>query len=227
MPESDPLKSVFARTEAVGPTISDTRYNLLIGAVILWGLAINWLLVRHVDTEALRLIPSWLFILGYVICAFTGVWLFVTHHRPAVSFLGYNLVVVPLGLVVTLKVARYDPSVVLGAIQITLLVTCVMTTLGALFPETFERLGSALLVSLSAVAITGAFSVLVTGARTIWADWAAALVFCGTVAYDWARAQRIPKTVDNAIDSAAAIYIDVIGLFLRVLRIMGRRDQKE
>jgi FtsH-binding integral membrane protein len=29
--------------------------------------------------------------------------------------------------------------------------------------------------------------------------------------------------LDNAIDSAAAIYMDVINLFLRVLRIMGRR----
>jgi FtsH-binding integral membrane protein len=29
--------------------------------------------------------------------------------------------------------------------------------------------------------------------------------------------------VDNAIDRAAALYMDIINLFLRVLRIMGRQ----
>lgn len=43
------------------------------------------------------------------------------------------------------------------------------------------------------------------------------------IGYDWGRANRIPKTTDNAIDSAAAIYIDIINLFVRILRIMGRR----
>ncbi len=53
-------------------------------------------------------------------------------------------------------------------------------------------------------------------------DGAVALLFCGYIGYDWARANQIPKTVDNAIDSAAALYMDIINLFLRILRIMGR-----
>ena len=31
----------------------------------------------------------------------------------------------------------------------------------------------------------------------------------GYIGYEWARANSIPKTVDNAIDSAAALYIPV------------------
>lgn len=41
----------------------------------------------------------------------------------------------------------------------------------------------------------------------------------GYIGYEWARANSIPKTVDNAIDSAA-LYIN---LFLRLVRILGRR----
>ncbi|MBT7579493.1 MAG: hypothetical protein HN633_12065, partial [Candidatus Marinimicrobia bacterium] len=48
-------------------------------------------------------------------------------------------------------------------------------------------------------------------------------IFCGYIGYDWGRANQIPKTLDNAVDSAAALYMDIINLFLRVLRILGRR----
>ena len=49
------------------------------------------------------------------------------------------------------------------------------------------------------------------------------LIFSGYIGYDWARANRLPKTLDNAIDSAAALYLDIINLFLRLLRLMRRR----
>ncbi|HCA63484.1 MAG TPA: hypothetical protein DEP73_05025, partial [Pseudomonas sp.] len=49
------------------------------------------------------------------------------------------------------------------------------------------------------------------------------LIFCGYVGVDWGRANQIPKTLDNAIDSAAALYMDIINLFLRILRILGRK----
>ena len=43
--------------------------------------------------------------------------------------------------------------------------------------------------------------------------------------FDWARANAIPKTADNAVDSAASLYMDIINLFLRILMILagGRR----
>lgn len=54
-------------------------------------------------------------------------------------------------------------------------------------------------------------------------DWIVAAIFCGYVGYDWGRANNIPKTLDNAVDSAAALYMDIINLFLRILRILGRK----
>ncbi len=47
--------------------------------------------------------------------------------------------------------------------------------------------------------------------------------FCGYIGVDWGRANQIERTVDNAIDSAAALYLDIINLFLRILRIMSKK----
>jgi FtsH-binding integral membrane protein len=49
-------------------------------------------------------------------------------------------------------------------------------------------------------------------------------IFCGYIGVDWSRANSIPKTLDNAIDSAAALYMDIINLFVRILSIMGRSE---
>jgi len=55
-------------------------------------------------------------------------------------------------------------------------------------------------------------------------DWIVAAIFCGYIGYDWGKASALPKTVDNAVDSAAALYMDIINLFLRVLSIIGKKD---
>jgi FtsH-binding integral membrane protein len=55
-------------------------------------------------------------------------------------------------------------------------------------------------------------------------DWIAAGIFSLYIAYDYARAQLIPKTVDNAVDVCIALYLDVINLFIRIASIMSRRD---
>ena len=48
-----------------------------------------------------------------------------------------------------------------------------------------------------------------------------ALIFSCYIGYDWTRAQSGPKTVDAAIDSALSIYLDIVNLFLDLLRIVG------
>jgi FtsH-binding integral membrane protein len=50
-----------------------------------------------------------------------------------------------------------------------------------------------------------------------------ALIFCGYIGLDWHRAQQFPKTLNNAVDSAADIYLDVVNLFVRILSITGKR----
>jgi len=140
-----------------------------------------------------------------------------------VSFFGYNLVVVPFGLIVNLVVSRYDASLVHEAIRITALVTLGMMLLGTLFPKFFASIAGALTVALLLVIVVELVEVFILGIHHGVIDWIVVLIFCGYVGVDWGRANQIPKTLDNAIDSAAALYMDIINLFLRILRILGRK----
>ncbi|MEY2656230.1 MAG: hypothetical protein RLZZ524_3258, partial [Pseudomonadota bacterium] len=141
----------------------------------------------------------------------------------AISFIGYNLVVVPFGLVLNVGLSRVHPTLVIQAIQVTGGVTLLMMLLGSLFPRVFQAIHTALFVSLLCVVLVELFQILVLGIRAEWIDWVTAIIFCGYIGSDWARANQIPKTIDNAVDGAAEIYMDIINLFVRILRILGRR----
>jgi len=219
MLESD----VFKRTKTKAELIGDAKYNFIIGVVLCWGFFINWVLVVNVDSVWLRSINIWLFLVSYFASCFYGVYLFNKSHKPHVSFIGYNFVVVPFGLVVNVVVSQYDSSVVIEAIKITGGVTVIMMVLGSMYPVFFKKISGALAAALIAVIIIELVQVLLLGIHHNWLDWAVAIIFCGYIGYDWGRANQIPKTVDNAVDSAAALYMDIINLFLRVLRILGRR----
>jgi FtsH-binding integral membrane protein len=205
--------------------ISAVQYNLLIGMVLLWGFWINWLMVQWVPVELIQSVNIWIFLLGYFASCFFGVYLFRSSTNALVSFIGYNFVVVPFGLVINVVVSGYDPALVLEAMRITGLVTFVMMVLGMLFPAFFEKIIGALTIALLAVIIIELVEVFVFGIHHDIIDWIVALIFCGYIGYDWARANRIPKTVDNGVDSAAALYMDIINLFLRILRILSKRGR--
>ncbi|PIW65829.1 MAG: hypothetical protein COW11_06505 [Candidatus Omnitrophica bacterium CG12_big_fil_rev_8_21_14_0_65_43_15] len=224
MKDEQALKNnVFGRTNAVGAIVSDATYNLVIGLVLCWGLLVNWLIVCYVSPAWLSSINIWLFLIIYFASCFYGIYLFNKYTEPAISFIGYNFVVVPFGLVVNMIVSQYEPTLVLEAIQITAMVTVVMMILGSAFPKFFQSIYRGLFLALLAVIIIELFQIFILKRHSDWIDWAVVLIFCGYIGYDWGRANRIPKTIDNAIDSAAAIYMDIINLFVRILRILGRR----
>ena len=217
--------TVFSRTEheSHGRRISTSVYNLVIGLVLCWGFLVNWLMVKTISYESIAGINPWVFFLGYFASCFFGLFLFTKSELPLVSFIGYNFVVVPFGLIINLVVYHYDPSLVVDAIRVTGLVTFVMMVLGSFFPAFFQRIAGALTIALVVVIIVEMIEIFILKVHHGIIDWIVAVIFCGYIGYDWGRANRIPKTVDNAVDSAASLYMDIINLFLRILRIMGRR----
>ncbi|CAK6716578.1 conserved membrane hypothetical protein [Vibrio harveyi] len=215
--------NVFERTNNGEQEISSRLYNFTIGAVLCWGFWINWLMVGNIPVESIAAINPWVFFIGYFASCFFGVYLFSKSSNPLVSFVGYNFVVVPFGLIINLVVSRYDQSLVLSAIKVTGLVTGMMMLLGTIFPAFFQRIAGVLTIALVVVLVVELFQIFILGIHQEWIDWAVVILFCGYIGYDWGRANQIPKTMDNAVDSAAALYMDIINLFLRILRIMGRK----
>ncbi len=215
--------NVFARTETNAKIITDAKFNLTIGLVLCWGFFVNWLLVVNIDPVYLHSINIWVFLIGYFASCFYGIYLCNKSDKAHISFIGYNFVVVPFGLIVNMVVSHYDTSVVIDTIRITALVTVIMMFLGSIFPRFFKSISGGLTIALLAMIVIELFQIFVLGIHQNWIDWVVAIIFCGYIGYDWGRANQIPKTFDNAVDSAASLSMDIINLFVRILRILGRK----
>lgn len=219
----DSENSVFDRRTTDDTLIGAGLYNLVIGLTLLWGFAVNYIMVSHIDPEAIASVNPWVFFIGYFASCFFGIYLFQSSSNPLVSFIGYNFVVVPFGLIINMVVSQYDPELVTEAIRITGLVTIAMMCLGTLFPAFFQKIVGVLTITLLLVIVVELIEIFIFKTHHGILDWIVVLIFCGYIGYDWGRANQIPKTVDNAVDSAAALYMDIINLFLRILRILGRK----
>lgn len=219
----DQQDSVFDRNTTTDPLVGAGIYNLVIGLTLAWGFAVNYWMVTSIDPQTIATINPWIFFIGYFASCFFGIYLFRKSSHPMVSFIGYNFVVIPFGLIVNMVVSQYDPQLVAEAIRITGLVTIAMMCLGTLFPAFFQKISGALTIALLLVIVIELIEVFVFKTHHGILDWIVVLIFCGYIGYDWGRANQIPKTLDNAVDSAAALYMDIINLFLRILRILGRK----
>ena len=65
---------------------------------------------------------------------------------------------------------------------------------------------------------------LLLGKDQVVTDWIVAGVFSLYIGFDVWRSQQFPKTVDNAVDCALDIYLDLANLFIRLLSILARKD---
>jgi FtsH-binding integral membrane protein len=180
-------------------------------------------MVQAIPVESIISISPWIFFGGYFASCLFGAYLFQSSSNPWISFLGYNFVVVPFGLIINIVVSQYNPSLVMDAIRVTGLVTVIMMALGSLFPYFFQTLARGIWIALLGVIIVEMVEIYIFHMHHDILDWIVAVIFCGYIGVDWARANAIPATVDNAVDSAAALYMDIINLFIRILSILGRR----
>ena len=211
--------------------ISVSQYNLILGGVLLWGFFANALICFF--TRGITLIDYALPILiGYIVLALVGV-LLTKSHSAVISFIGYNLVVIPLGFVLSLYISEFEPLLVATVFFETAAVTLTMMLLSLVFPRLFLSLARALGITLLIVIVVEIIATVImiaTGAFNddffLVIDWIVVVVFSLYIGYDWAIAQRRRRTVDAAVDSACALYLDIINLFIRLLSIAGRRSRK-
>ena len=128
-----------------------------------------------------------------------------------------------MGLLLTYTLPYYEVGTIIPSFIITGIVTFLMMIISRIFPNFFLKLGRTLFISLLIMIIVEIVLLLVGGPLLI-TDYIVALIFCGYIGYDWAKAQEYPPTLDNAIDSAADIYIDVVNLFIEILEIFSNSD---
>ncbi len=220
-----------ARRQAVyteDQLISDRAYNGILLGVLLWGLLVNVLLCGFAEDlyyGVLYKVNPLVILIGYVICSFVGILIAGKSSKPLVSFLGYNLVVVPFGLVIAILVQAYggmDSEIVRDAFLYTMLIALGTTGAALAFPQLFAKLGGALLGVLIGLVLCEVV-LLILGRDQAVTDWIAAGLFSLYIGFDVYRSQQFAKTVDNAVDCALDIYLDLANLFIRLLSILSKR----
>ena len=210
------------------PLLSRRGYNCVIVAVLLWGLVINAVLCVTVG-NVYRLINPALFLVLYFVCAIGGTLIAVRSQNPLVSFLGYNMIVVPFGLLVSTLVESYggaNSQVVRDAFIYTSLITAGMLCVNVAFPELCKNLGGALFSCLIGLVVCE-LVLLLFHVRQVVTDWIAAGLFSHYIAYALYRSQQFAPTLDNAVDCAMDIYMDIVNLFIRLMRIIARSSKSE
>lgn len=210
-------------TSMSGRLLSDRAYNALIGFTLLCGLVINALMTVAMPASIFNLIASnyLAFIIAFLVAAIGSVFVIHRSDNPVISFIGFIVLSVAFGLIVAVTVTLYTAASVQRAFIMTAGVTGLMILAAVAFPNVFLGLGRALFVALVAVLIVEVLTLLITGTNPAIFDWAFVGIFSLYIAYDWQRAQVYPHTADNAIDSAADLYVDIVNLFIRILAIVG------
>ena len=205
-----------------GTKVTERSYNLTIGLTLLWGVLINVVMSVFFTYQILSL--NYLLVLVLYFVGTIGCSILVhKSDNPAVSFAGFTGMAVSMGLLLTFYVTAFTAHSVSYAFIATALVTVIMVILSMLYPAFFQNLGRTLFISLLACIIIQVAGAFLFRLPMSIIDYAVALIFCGYIGLDWCRAQRYPKTLDNAIDCAADIYLDVVNLFIRILAITGKR----
>ena len=209
--------------------MSDRAYNFAIGLVVLYGIVVNILIVAFGSDYVLRLVGSInpiILLIAYLALVFGGSFISMKSHNPLISFLGYNMIVLPLGIILCIAVTGYGgigSEVVIDAFMYTLGITLVIIGMSCLLPKLFLRMGGFLFAGLLGMIVVEIVAYLFFGS-TNWTSYIIAALFSLYIGYDVQKAQLYPRTLDNAIDSSIDIYLDITNLFIRILSIIGNRN---
>ena len=199
--------------------LNEKTYNLVIGACLFYGFALNALMVKFLSPVFREMNPIALLV-GYIVLCFAGI-LVSRSRNPGLSFLGYNLVVVPIGAVLAVVLPDYSADTVFTAVVVTGIVVVVMMLFATLLPNLFSRIGFTLFIALAVSVIVELVAMLLGFYGGIF-DWIFVVIFSLYIGFDWYRAQQFPKSLDNAIDCVLDLYLDIINLFLRILSLISR-----
>ena len=204
-------------------TLSARTYNLIIGMVVVSGFAVNALMAIYFKEQILALNPIFVliaFFVGVIGCSI-GVY---KSNSPVISYIFFLLMSVCLGLLLVFYLTAYTQADIALAMIITGVITGGMMLAAVAYPGFFLSIGRGLFLALIFSVIVELIFRMLLGFQMNFMDYIVATIFSLYIGYDWARAQQYPKTADNAVDSAADIYVDIVVLFMRILSIVGRND---
>ena len=211
------IQSVFENTRSFS-TMSEKTYYSSIGGLVGYGLILTAFLAAYVAPP----MPSTLFmILCGLVLPIIGIFMSQSSNNT-LAFLGYNLIVAPMGLVLGPVANFYSPDIVINAAVLTGLITGLMSFAGLTYPSLFKSLGGVLFYSLLGLVLIRLVAIFVPALNSFgFIDYCAAAIFSLYIGYDMYRASELGRTWNNVIGVAVSLYLDIINLFLSLLSILS------
>ncbi len=206
-------------------TMSRRGFYLALGCILTWGFFVTHLMSQATATWKPDLIT---FLAVGLAVPIIGILISSFSNNAIVSFIGFNLVVVPFGAILGPLLAHYElaqPGLVERTALLTAMVTGLMGLSGLMFPQFYRNIGGALFMALLCLLGVRVLQLFVPGLQNVgFIDYLAAGLFALYIGFDMWRASEIPANLDNAVDVAVSLYLDILNLFLNLLSILSKKD---
>lgn len=202
--------------------MSRNTFYFVLGSILSWGFVLTMLVARSTAEWHPGILEMLLVGLGIPII---GIVMSAASSNPMISFIGFNMVVVGLSAILGPALAMYEikePGLIERAATMTAFVSAVMGVSGMMFPNFYRSIGGALFGALTALVIVSFARLFIPAIQGVGIiDYISAGIFSLYIGFDMWRASEVPATIDNAVDVAVALYLDILNLFLDLLRIMA------
>lgn len=219
-------KGLFKKKLKKVKLLSQRKFNLWIGMMIAYGLIFSsffsffwWDSYNGVSNDIL-----WVHVIFSLISMAIGNFIKKKSHSWGLSFLGYNFIVLPLGLTISLLLNKFFQTNVNYALLVTGIITSLITIIAIIKPNIFEKLWKSILI-ICIFSIVGEGIALFFGFCCNFFDMIFVILLSIHLGYSWQSAQDLDKTKDEAVKVASDIYVDIFALFLSILSAINDDDE--
>lgn len=205
-------------------TLSNAMYNVAIGVHLLVGLIVTYFLalrMPYIFPEIYHVHPI-IFSIGFLVVGLVGGSI-AAKGNYVLSLIGYGMNILAFGTLLSLVTILYPVQYIVLAAVLTTVVVLTMTIAGVIFPNAFLSMGRTIFIALIGL-VVAEFVTMLLGIfyPNIFAI-IGIFIFSLYVGYDWARGQQYPSTASYACFTALQLYMDIINIFIRILRLLGKR----
>ena len=222
--ENDNMQNWQQEIPSYQRELSRRQYNVLIGVHLLLGLALTSFLcfrLPYVFPQVYSVHPA-VFTIGFFVTCLVGSWI-AAKGNYLLSIIGYAMNVLGFGAILSLTLVFYPAHLIFIAAVLTFVVVLTMTVAAVFMPDAFLSLGKVLFISLIGLVIAESVCFFLGIFTPNILLLIGIFIFSLYVGYDWARGQQYPSTPSYACYTALKLYMDIINLFIRILRLMSRR----
>jgi FtsH-binding integral membrane protein len=220
-------------------TIAETQnfivkvYGWMSLALMITGLVAIWT-ASNVDIESVITESRWVFfgliILEFVLVAYLVGWIAkMSSQTAALTFVLYSMI---NGFTLSIIFLIYTTDSIASTFFITAGTFAIMSAYGYFTKSDLTGLGNILLMGLTGLILASVVNLFYQDETLHWiTTYAGILIFTGLIAYDTQKIKNLniignegtDEDKKEAIIGALTLYLDFINLFLKLLRIFGRR----